>query len=64
MRGTEGGLHDLAMSLVIVDVDHSESGSEEHPEQVSSLLLVDERVGIRVNVLHRLGIRNHEILCL
>ena len=64
MRGTEGGLHDSTLPLVIIDVDHSESGSEEHSEQVYGVLLAGERVGIHVNMLHRLGIRNHEVLCL
>lgn len=62
MWGTEGRLHYPALSLVILDVDHTEGGPEEHPEQVSGVFLADERVRIRVNVLDRLGIRNHEVL--
>jgi hypothetical protein len=49
---------------MITDVEYSESRSEEHPEHVSSVLLADERVGVRVDVSHRLGIRNHKVLCL
>lgn len=43
MWGTEGGLHDPELSLMILDIDNSETGPEEHLEQVSSVFLVDER---------------------
>lgn len=62
MRGTEYGLHHSALSLVVFDVDNSETWTEKHLEQVSSLFLAGERARVRVNVLHRLGIRNHEVL--
>ena len=49
---------------MILDVDHAESGPEEHLKQVSTLLLAGERVRIGVDVLDRLGIRNHEVFYL
>jgi hypothetical protein len=39
VRSTKSRLHDSALSLVVIDVGHSESRPEEHLEQVSSVLL-------------------------
>jgi hypothetical protein len=64
LRGTEGGLHYFALSLVIVEVDYNESRPNKHLEQISTVLLTDERVRVRVNILNRLGIRDHKVLLL
>lgn len=63
LGGTKGGLHNLALSLVIINVNHAECRPEEHLEQISGMLLTGERL-VRVNVLHCLGVRNHKILFL
>ena len=64
LRKTKGGLHDSALSLVIIEVNHTEGRPKKHLEQVSTVLLADEQLRVRVNVLHRLGIRNHKVLFL
>lgn len=64
VRGTKGRLRDSALSLVVIDVGHSESWPEEHLEQGYSMPLTNERMRFRINVLHRLGIRNHKVLLL
>jgi len=63
LGGTKGGLYNSALSLVIINVNHAECRPKEHLEQISSVLLTGERL-VRVNVLHRLGIRNHKVLFL
>jgi len=59
----KGGPHNFALSLVIINVNHAERRPKKHLEQISSVLLTGERL-VRVNVLHRLGIRNHKVLFL
>ena len=49
---------------MIIKVGRGESRPEEHLEQVSTVLLADEGPGVRVDVLDRLGIRNHKVLLL
>ena len=49
---TKSMLHnDSVLFLVIIDVGHSESLPEEYFEQVSSVILEDERMEIRVSIL-------------
>ena len=49
---------------MIMKVDYNESGPKEHLEQISTVLLADERMRVRVYVLNRLGIRDHKVLLL
>ena len=56
-------MHNFALSPVIIKVNRAECRSKEHLEQVSSVLLMGERLR-GVNVLHCLGIRNHKVLLL
>ena len=64
LRVTKGGLHHFPLSLMIMRVDHNEPRPKEHLEQISTVLLTDERVRVRVNVPNRLGIRDHKVLLL
>ena len=64
LRKTKGGLDDSALSLMVIEVNHTEGRPKEQLEQVSTVLLANEQLRVRVNVLHRLGIRNHKVLFL
>ena len=49
---------------MIINVDHKEPRPEKHLEQVSTVLLADKRVWVRVYMLNGFGIRNHKVLLL
>ena len=64
LRDAKSRVHDSPLPLVVIEVNHAERRPNEHPKQVPGMLLAGEYLRVRVNMLHRLGIRNHKVLLL